>query len=102
MTKHFKFEVVLPSTSTTDIKVYKFKTMKEIQDFLGVSYATLYNLRQGRLKCKHYTKSHLKGVKINKIDYERVHYIIKKKPLIEKEDYFKSLDESFEGLKIGV
>ena len=93
MTKHYKFQVNV--TTNEGVKEYKFKTMKEIQKFLGISYGTLYNLRRNRLKCKHYTKEHLKDITITKLDFEKVHYKIKRKPLIESEEYHKKLDHKF-------
>ena len=94
MTKHYKFQVNV-NTNEQGVKEYKFKTMKEIQEFLGISYGTLYNLRRNRLKCKHYTKEHLKDITITKLDFEKVHYKIKRKPLIESEEYHKKLDHKF-------
>ena len=101
MTKHYKFEVSYKKDGENS-RSYKFKTMKEIQTFLGLSYGSLYNLRTGRLKCKHYTKSHLKDITIKKIDFDKTHFTKKKEALIEKEDYYKSLDEKFDNLEINV
>ena len=83
MTKHLKFEVIVGES------VYQFKTMNEICDFLGISYGSLYNLRTGRLKCKHFSKVHLEGVEIRKIDYPKVHYKKKKEPLLSKNEFYK-------------
>ena len=94
MTKHYKFEVSYAKEDGI-LKTYKFKTMKEIQEFLGLSYGTLYNLRTGRLKCKHYTKSHLKDISIIKIDFDKTHYKKKKQPLVKKKDYYKTLEDSY-------
>jgi hypothetical protein len=89
MTKHYKFQVEVNG------KCYKFREMKDICEFLGVSYGTLYNLRRNRLKCKHYTKSHLKDITITKIDYDKTHYKKKKEPLIKAEEYHQKLDDSY-------
>lgn len=89
MTKHLKFEVVIGES------VYKFQTMKEICNFLGLSYGSLYNLRTGRLKCKHFSKVHLEGLTIRKIEYPKVHYKKKKEPLVSKNEFYKSLEENY-------
>lgn len=75
-------------------EIYKFKTMKEICDFLELSYGSLYSLRSGRLKCKHASKQHLQGIKITKLDFERTHNT-QKKPSIEKEDFHERLKEKY-------
>lgn len=89
MTKHTKFEV-----KVGDLK-YQFQTMKEICEFLGISYGSLYNLRSGRLKFKHYSKTHLEGVEITKIEFPKVHYKKKKEPIISKDEYHKKLEANY-------
>ena len=50
--KHLKYKVIV-NNENTQPKEYLFKTMKEVTQFLGISYGTLYSLRSKRLKCKH-------------------------------------------------
>ena len=92
MTKHYKYQVSFSKEDGT-VQNYKFKTMKEIQEFLNISYASLYNLRRGRLKCKHYTKSHLRDIFITKIEFEKNHYIKKNQAMLNKEEFYNSLEE---------
>lgn len=91
MTKHYKFEVIVHEHSEKE-KRYKFKTMKEICEFLEISYGSVYNLRRGRLKFKHYNKTHLKDIKIIKLDFEKIHYKAKKAPLKKEDEFAQELE----------
>lgn len=89
MTKHLKYQIELSNGET-----FKFKTMREICEFLGVSYGSLYSLRSGRLKCKHSSKQHLQGIKITKLDFDRVHKV-EKNPSIDKDEFYQKLKENY-------
>lgn len=97
--KHLKYKVIVNNENVTQIgnteesKEYLFRTMKEVCEFLNISYGSLYSLRSGRLKCKHYSKKHLANIKVVKIDYDRSHY--QKKKGINPIDYINSLDEKY-------
>lgn len=88
MTKHYKYEVEINE------EVFKFKTIKEICEFLKLSYTALYNLRTGRTQFKHFDKKHLEGVLVRKVDYERVHK--KQQPIVDKNKFLKSCKEKYE------
>ena len=90
--KHLKYKVVVNSEND-ETKEYLFKTMKEICVFLNISYGSLYSLRSGRLKCKHYSKKHLSNISIEKIDFDRTHYL--KKKGIDPTEFIKSLDDKY-------
>ena len=83
----------LDTGSENSDKVYLFRTIKEICSFLKISYGSLYSLRSGRLKCKHYSKQHLSNIKVEKIEYDHTHY--QKKIGIERESFLKELDEKY-------
>jgi len=88
MTKHYKYEVEING------EIFKFKTIKEICEFLQLSYTALYNLRSGRTQFKHCDKKHLKDVVVRKVDYERVHK--KNQPILDKNDYLQSCKKKYE------
>jgi len=103
--KHLKYKVIVNTENASQIneckannegseaKEYLFRTMKEVCEFLDISYGSLYSLRSGRLKCKHYSKKHLANIKVEKIEYDRSHY--QKKKGIDRSEYINSLDEKY-------
>jgi len=98
--KHLKYKVIVNNENDLQIdgkhsqpKEYLFRTMKEVCGFLDISYGSLYSLRSGRLKCKHYSKKHLANIKVEKIEYDRTHY--QKKKGIDRGEYISSLDEKY-------
>ena len=87
MTLHYKYQV------TVGLKKYRFKTIKSICEFLNLSYCSVYNLRNDKIKYKQQNKKYLKDITIDKIEYERTHHSKNKQRITEIPDFDKRYND---------